>query len=235
MIKIRENNKRGPTDLGWLKSMHTFSFGHYYDPAFIGFGHLRVINEDIVAPAAGFATHPHDNMEIVSYVLEGALEHKDSLGTGSVIRPGEIQRMSAGTGVTHSEYNHAKDRSVHFLQIWFLPQEKNIAPSYEQKSFDDVSKRGQLKLVMSRTGRDGSLKINQDVDMYVSLLDENHSLEHKLEEGRMQWLQVARGAVEVNDYRLKAGDGASIIQEPLLKLERAKNAEIILMDILATP
>lgn len=233
MIEIRHRDERGPSDLGWLKSMHSFSFGHYMDPNHMGFGPLRVINEDRVVAGAGFGTHPHNDMEIVSYVLEGALEHKDSMGTGSVIKPGDIQRMSAGSGVTHSEYNHSQEDGVHFLQIWFLPEKEGIDPSYEQKSFDDESKRGNLRLVMSRDGRDESVKINQDVDMYVSLLDGDDALEHKPAEGRIQWLQVARGQVDLNGQTLKAGDGAAIMKEDAIKLDQANDAEVILFDMTA--
>lgn len=233
MIKIRDRNTRGPTNAGWLKSQHSFSFGHYQDPANMGHGPLRVLNEDRVIPGAGFGTHPHDNMEIVSYVLSGALEHKDSMGTGSVIRPGDIQRMSAGTGVTHSEYNHSKTDNVHFLQIWFYPEKDGITPSYEQKSFSDNDKKGQLKLVMSKGGRKDSVHINQDVDMYVSLLDDNDEVMFAPKAGRLQWLQVARGHVALNGDLLKEGDGAYISDEKRLTLNQATDAEIILFDMVA--
>lgn len=199
----------------------------------MGFGPLRVINEDRVVPGAGFGTHPHDNMEIVSYVLDGALEHKDSMGTGSVIRPGDIQRMSAGTGVTHSEYNHSKDDGVHFLQIWFVPEAEGVEPSYEQKSFDNDEKQGKLRLVMSRDGRDDTVNINQDVDMYVALLNGSDSVVHKPESGRIQWLQVAKGSVNLNGTALEAGDGAAIMKENSIQLDRAIDAEIIMFDMTA--
>ncbi len=233
MIEIRHRDERGPSDLGWLKSKHTFSFGHYFDPNHMGFGPLRVINEDRVIPGAGFGTHPHDNMEIVSYVLEGALEHKDSMGTGSVIKPSEIQRMSAGTGVTHSEYNHSKEDGVHFLQIWFVPEKDGIKPSYEQKSFDHAEKQGKLKLVMSRDGRGNTVKINQDVDMYVALLDGDQTVEHVPHEDRIQWVQVARGQVNLNGQTLKEGDGAAIMKEQSIQLDHANDAEVILFDMTA--
>ena len=231
MITIRYGKERGPADLGWLKSMHTFSFGHYHDPKHMGFGPLRVINEDHVAPGKGFGTHPHQDMEIVSYVLGGALEHKDSMGTGSIIHPGEIQRMSAGTGVTHSEFNHSQDDDVHFLQIWFLPSAKGLEPGYEQKGFDNAEKRGQLKLVLSQNGRDDTVKINQDIDMYVTLLDEGERAEHKPTPGRLQWIQVARGTVYLNGQPLAAGDGAAIEDEDNITLDNAKNAEILMFDM----
>ena len=231
MIKIRDRNDRGKTDAGWLKSEHSFSFGHYQNPNYMGFGPLRVINEDRVIPGAGFGTHPHANMEIVSYVLSGALEHKDSMGTGSVIKPGEIQRMSAGTGVTHSEYNHSQDEKVHFLQIWFLPEKNGLEPGYEQKSFSNDEKRGVLKLVMSRDGREDTVSLNQDVDMYVSLMSEKDNIEFSPKPNRLQWLQVAVGQVEVNGLLLKSGDGAAIKGEYKLNLNNAINAEVILFDM----
>ena len=197
----------------------------------MGFGPLRVINEDRVIPGAGFGTHPHHNMEIVSYVLDGALEHKDSMGNGSVIKPGDIQRMSAGTGVTHSEYNHSKEEGVHFLQIWFLPEKENIAPSYEQKSFPDSDKSGQFKLVMSHGGRDGTVDINQDVNMYVALLGDGDETVFTAEKNRIQWVQIARGMVSVNDEMLKEGDGLAVKEEDKLVFHNAQDAEILLFDM----
>ena len=231
MFIKRYRDERGPSDTGWLKSMHTFSFGHYQDPNHMGFGPLRVINEDRVIPGAGFGTHPHNNMEIVSYVLDGALEHKDSMGNGSVIKPGDIQRMSAGTGVTHSEYNHSKEEGVHFLQIWFLPEKENIAPSYEQKSFPDSDKSGQFKLVMSHGGRDGTVDINQDVNMYVALLGDGDETVFTAEKNRIQWVQIARGMVSVNDEMLKEGDGLAVKEEDKLVFHNAQDAEILLFDM----
>jgi redox-sensitive bicupin YhaK (pirin superfamily) len=230
MIAIRKAEERGPTNLGWLDSKHTFSFGHYFDPKFTGFGPLRVINDDRVAPGKGFGLHPHDNMEIISYVLDGALEHKDSIGTGSVIRPGDVQRMSAGTGITHSEFNHSKTAEVHFLQIWFVPKTKNIPPSYEQKNFPADAKRGKLLLVGSETGRDGSVTIHQNVDMYAALLDGEDAVTHVLAPGRRAWIQVARGSVAFNEKLLNEGDGVALSDETI-NFHNAKDAEIILFDI----
>lgn len=233
MIKIRRRDDRGHVDIGWLKSAHSFSFGHYYDPAHVNFGPLRVINEDHVIPGAGFATHPHDNMEIVTYVMDGALEHKDSMGNGSIIRPGDIQRMSAGTGLTHSEYNHSKEDKVHLLQIWFLPQKRDIKPDYEQKSFDRTGQKGKLSLVMSGTKKGKDLvSINQDIDIHVGLLDgQNASLTP--EAGRLQWVQVARGQIDLNGQTLKQGDGAAISGEEKITLENSRDAEILLFDMAA--
>jgi redox-sensitive bicupin YhaK (pirin superfamily) len=230
MLTIRKSSERGQARFSWLNSAHTFSFGEYYDPAHMGFGNLRVINEDVVAPGGGFATHGHRDMEIISYVLEGALEHRDSMGNGSVIRPGDVQRMSAGTGVTHSEYNHSQTEPVKFLQIWFLPDRKGHAPGYEQKHFEAAGKRGRLKLVASRNGRDGSVSLNQDVDMYAALLDGTERVTHELAAGRSAWIQVARGSVEVNGQPLEPGDGAARTGPATLELARGRNAEVILFD-----
>jgi redox-sensitive bicupin YhaK (pirin superfamily) len=231
-IAVRPAEERGIANFGWLDSRHTFSFGHYYDPAHMGFGPLRVINEDRVQPGAGFDTHGHRDMEIISYVLEGALEHKDSIGTGSVIRPGDVQRMSAGTGVLHSEFNHSKSEPVHFLQIWLLPEEQGLAPSYEQKTFADSEKRGRLRLVASHDGRDGSVLIHQTADIYASILNKGEQVEHALPAGRNGWLQVLRGAVEVNGQGLHAGDGAALNDEPaLIVTARSDGAEILLFDL----
>jgi redox-sensitive bicupin YhaK (pirin superfamily) len=199
----------------------------------MGFGPLRVINEDRVKEGAGFAVHPHNNMEIVSYVLDGALEHKDSMGNGSIIQPGEVQRMSAGTGITHSEFNHSKEKDVHFLQIWFLPEQQNIEPGYEQRAFSDDDKKGQLKLVMSRGGRDGSVDINQDVDMRVGLLSEADHVVFEPQAGRIQWVQIAKGSVQVNGEPLDQGDGLAIKEEPRLTFDQASDAEVILFDMKA--
>lgn len=231
MLNIRRAEDRGQADHGWLKSAHTFSFANYWDPKYMGFETLRVINDDRVIAGAGFGTHPHRDMEIISYVLDGALEHKDSMGNGSIIKAGDVQRMSAGTGVTHSEFNHSKKDPVHFLQIWFLPEKKGLQPGYEQIHFDADSKRNRLKLVASRKGRDGSVSLNQDMDMYASLLDEGASLEHRLDPTRRQWLHVARGTVSLGKHKLKAGDGVSMVNETTIELHSAKEAEIILFDM----
>ncbi|HEY0837679.1 MAG TPA: pirin family protein [Azospirillum sp.] len=231
MITIRNRDERGAVDMGWLDSRHSFSFGHYHDPAHMGFRALRVINDDRVIPGAGFPTHGHADMEIVSYVLEGALEHKDSLGTGSVIRPGEVQRMSAGTGIRHSEYNASQEAPAHFLQIWILPERRGLAPGYEQKAFADTGKRGRLRLVGSRDGRDGSVTIHQDVDLHAALLDGEERADFALRPGRHAWVQVARGQVRLNGVVLKEGDGAAVSDEPTLTLDGGVGAEVLLFDL----
>jgi len=232
MIEIRHAGERGTAKLGWLDSRHTFSFGDYHDPRYMGFGPLRVINEDRVRQGRGFDTHGHRDMEIVSYVLEGALEHKDSIGTGSVIRPGDVQRMSAGTGVRHSEFNPSPNEPVHFLQIWLQPDREGITPSYEQKNFTDDDKRGRLRLVASPDGRDGSVVIHQDAAIYASLLNDDEQVTHTLRPGRKGWVQVARGAVEVNGEVLGAGDGAAIADETrLIFTARSDDAEFLLFDL----
>jgi len=231
MIKLRKSNDRGPSNLGWLNSKHTFSFAHYYDEAFMGYESLRVINDDHVVAGAGFGTHPHKDMEIISYVLDGALEHKDSMGNGSVIKKGEVQFMSAGTGVTHSEYNHSKTDEVHFLQIWFLPDEEGLTPKYEQKFFADEEKRGKFRLVVSKEGREGSLSINQDVDMSVALMDGDEEASYDLTEGRKVWLHIARGEIVVNGEKLEAGDGAAIEDISELKFSDGNKSEIIIFDM----
>src|SRR5579872_3417125 len=201
-ITIRPAEARGHESHGWLDSFHTFSFAHYHDPRHMAFGPLRVINEDRVEPAMGFGEHGHSDMEIISYVLDGALEHRDSIGTGSVIRPGDVQRMSAGTGIRHSEFNHSKSDRVHFLQIWILPEREGITPSYEQKTFSTEDKRGKLRLIGSRDGRDGSVTIHRDVDLYATLLPAGDAVRHELPAGRGAWIQVARGTINLNDERL---------------------------------
>ena len=231
MLAIRPADDRGLANLGWLDSRHTFSFGHYYDPQFMGFGPLRVINEDRVKPAQGFGTHGHSDMEIISYVLDGALEHKDSLGTGSIIRPGDVQRMTAGTGVRHSEFNASDSDPVHFLQIWILPEQEGLEPSYEQKAFSDEQKRGQLRLVGSRDGRDGSVTIHQDVDLYASLLGTGDEVSFELGDGRNGWLQVARGSVRLDDKNLSTGDGVALKGACDLQITGAEDAEILLFDM----
>jgi quercetin 2,3-dioxygenase len=232
MITIRSAQDRGIANFGWLDSRHTFSFGNYYNPKQMGFADLRVINEDKVTPGQGFGTHEHRDMEIISYVLEGALEHKDSIGTGSVIRSGDVQRMSAGTGIQHSEFNASTTEPVHFLQIWVLPEQKGIQPGYEQKTFTEAEKRGTLRLVGSRDGRDGSITIHQDVNFYATALREGEMVNHSLAVGRVAWLQVVRGAVQVNDQTLTAGDGAAITQEAQITLQgSSSDAEVLLFDL----
>ena len=231
MLAIRPSDERGLANLGWLSSRHTFSFGHYYDPQFMGFGPLRVINEDRVKPGQGFDTHGHSDMEIISYVLDGALAHKDSLGTGSEIRPGDVQRMTAGTGVRHSEFNASDTDPVHFLQIWILPEREGLEPSYEQKTFGSAEKRGRLKLVGSRDGREGSVTIHQDVDLYATLLDADERVRHDLRDGRNGWVQVARGSVVLNGNRLSAGDGVALRGAQTVELAGADDAEVLLFDM----
>ena len=232
MITVRHANERGTANFGWLDSRHTFSFGEYYDPARMGYGPLRVINEDRVSPGQGFGTHGHKDMEIISYVLEGALEHKDSIGTGSVIRPGDVQVMSAGTGIRHSEFNHSKTEPVHFLQIWVMPARQNIAPRYEQKTFPDADKRGHLRLIGSSDGRDGSVVIHQDVALFAALLNTGEKVTHALATGRKGWVQVIRGAVALNGHDLVAGDGAAAASEPQLSATaNADNTEILVFDL----
>ncbi|MEE4162737.1 MAG: pirin family protein [Woeseiaceae bacterium] len=231
MLAIRPANERGLANLGWLNSRHTFSFGHYYDPGFMGFGALRVINEDRVKPGQGFGTHGHSDMEIISYVLDGALEHKDSLGTGSIIRPGDVQRMTAGTGVRHSEYNASNTDPVHFLQIWILPEQNGLEPGYEQRAFPAAEKRGRLKLVGSRDGRDGSVTIHQDVDLYASLLGADESVSHELGDERRGWVQVARGSVRLNGNELTAGDGVALRGEQAVIIDGIDDAEILMFDM----
>ncbi len=231
MIEVRKAEARGHADHGWLDTRHTFSFADYYDPNFMGFGPLRVINEDRVAPGQGFGAHGHRDMEIISYVLEGALEHRDSLGNGSVIRPGDVQRMSAGTGVRHSEFNASETEPVHFLQIWILPERAGGEPGYEQESFPEDERRGRLRLIGSRDGREGSVTIQQDVDLYSSLLWEGQVIEHRPAAGRKVWIQVARGSVAVNGERLEAGDGAAITDEPAIELRGSGDSELLLFDM----
>lgn len=231
MITVRKSNERGATNFGWLDSKHTFSFGHYYDPQNMGFSKLRVINEDVVKGGAGFGTHPHDNMEIISYVLDGALAHKDSLGTGSVIRPGDVQRMSAGTGIAHSEFNASEKNPVHFLQIWVLPEQRGLEPSYEQKSFPVEERKGRLQLVGARDGRDGALTIHQDLDLFVANLDKGNEVSHALRPSRKAWVQVTRGAVTVNGTAVAQGDGAALTDEAEVRIAANDNAEVLLFDL----
>lgn len=234
MITIRPSSDRGKANFGWLDSRHTFSFGNYYDPAHMGFGTLRVINEDKVAPAQGFSTHGHRDMEIISYVLDGGLAHKDSIGNGSVIRPGDVQRMSAGTGILHSEYNASDTDPVHFLQIWVLPEANGIDPGYEQTYFAPEDKQGRLRLVGSRDGRAGSVTIHQDLDLYATILNPQQSVTHSLKTGRLAWVHVAKGAVNLNGHDLTAGDGAAISEEATFTLTgMSDETEVLLFDMAA--
>jgi len=231
MMELRRSEERGHADHGWLKSFHSFSFAEYRDPAHLGFGALRVINEDRVQPGTGFGTHGHRDMEIISYVLEGALEHKDSLGNGSVIRPGSVQRMSAGTGVRHSEYNPSASEDVHFLQIWLEPAVRGAAPSYEEKLFDAASKRGRLRLVASPDGREDSVTIHQDALVYAALLDGAEAAVHAPAKGRRAYVHVARGEVSVNGQALRAGDALKATGEREIRLEAGRGAEVLLFDL----
>ncbi|MBZ5531370.1 MAG: pirin family protein [Acidobacteriia bacterium] len=234
MIQVRRADQRGHANHGWLDTYHTFSFANYFDPEFMGFRSLRVINEDRVKPGYGFPTHPHNDMEIITYVLEGSLEHKDSMGTGSVIRPGDVQKMSAGTGVRHSEFNHSEDDPVHLYQIWILPEKKGIQPMYEQKAIPAEEKKGKLRLVASPRGGNGSsaVKLYQSVELFATELDSGQSVEHELAAGRYAWIQVAHGSVELNGQELKAGDGAAVSQETRLQITGASaKSEVLLFDL----
>jgi redox-sensitive bicupin YhaK (pirin superfamily) len=231
MITLRRADDRGFADHGWLKSFHTFSFADYHDPAHMGFGNLRVINEDRIAPGTGFGTHGHRDMEIISYVLEGALAHKDSIGNGAAILPGEVQRMSAGSGVRHSEFNHAQNDSTHFLQIWIIPRHTNIAPGYEQKAFTEADKRGRLRLVASEDGRDGSVTIHADAAIRAGLFNGDESATLALAPGRLTWVQVARGEVTVNGQALKAGDALGLADEAALSIGQGRDAEVLVFDL----
>ncbi len=231
MIKLRPSKERGHADHGWLDTYHTFSFAGYFDPQHMGFGPLRVINEDRVAPGAGFGTHPHDNMEILTWVLSGALEHKDSMGNGEAIRPGEMQAMTAGTGITHSEFNPSQSESVHLLQIWIKPARRNLKPSYDQRAFKPEELAGRLALLASSDARDGSLKINQDADVYAARVETGTTLTHTLRPDRKAWLQVVRGAVELNGKPLQAGDGAAMTEEERLELKAREASEVLLFDM----
>ena len=231
MIRIRPANERGLADFGWLKSRHSFSFGQYHDPRHMGFGALRVINDDRVAPGAGFGMHPHRDMEIVTVVLEGALEHKDSLGSGSIIRPGDVQRMSAGTGIRHSEFNPSADEPVHFLQIWIEPAVQGVAPDYAQAHFSNAERQGRLRLVASGDGRDGSLTLQQDAALYIGRLAAGETAVHTPALGRRVWLQVASGGVRLNGTALAAGDGAAIEDEAAVELTGVGDSEVLLFDL----
>jgi redox-sensitive bicupin YhaK (pirin superfamily) len=231
MIKVRYAKDRGRTELGWLDSRHTFSFGDYYDPQQMGFGSLRVINEDRVQPGQGFGKHSHRDMEIISYVLKGALEHKDSLGTGSVIRREDVQRMSAGSGVQHSEFNHSQTELVHFLQIWITPEQRGLRPDYAEARFTDTEKRGQLRLIVSGNGRDGSVPIRQDIDLYAALLMDGETVAHQFAPSRNGWIQVACGAIILNGATLSDGDGAAILNEDSISIRGTAEAEVLLFDM----
>jgi hypothetical protein len=231
MITVRRAHERGHASRGWLESYHTFSFADYYDPRQMGFRALRVINEDWIEPGRGFPSHPHRDMEILTYVLEGALEHRDSLGTGSVIRPGDVQRMSAGTGIVHSEKNASASEPVHLLQIWLLPEREGIEPGYEQRHFPAPERRNRLRLLAARDGREGALTIHQDVDLYATMLEPGREVSHRLRPGRHAWLQVARGAGTLNGVALQAGDGAAVSDEEALTLVATEPAEVLLFDL----
>ncbi len=231
MFTIRKAEERGHADHGWLNTYHSFSFADYLDPAHMGFRNLRVINEDRVQPAKGFGTHPHRDMEIVTYVLEGALEHRDSMGNGSVIRPFEVQRMSAGTGITHSEFNASSSELVHFLQIWLLPAQRGVQPGYEQKTFTPQEKDGRLRLVASTDGRDGSLTIHTDVSLYAGSFDQDAIGELVLGKGRNAWIQIARGKARVNGQVLSAGDGAALSDEEMVRIEGLDSSEVLVFDL----
>ena len=231
MLELRKAKDRGHADFGWLDSRHTFSFGDYFDPAQVGFSDLLVINDDRVAPGMGFPTHPHRDMEIFSYVLEGALEHKDSMGTGSVIRRGDVQMMSAGRGIRHSEFNGSQNEPVHFLQIWIEPAKKGITPSYEQKTFTAADKRGKLRLVASPDASEGSITLHADARIYASVLGKGERVTHEVPAGRGAWVQLTRGAVKVNGEALSAGDGASTNDAGALTIEAGEESELLLFDL----
>ena len=231
MLAIRRANDRGHSDIGWLDSHHSFSFAEFYDPEHMGFGLLRVINDDIVAPGGGFGTHPHRDMEIISYVLDGELRHKDSMGNGSTIRPGDLQRMSAGTGVTHSEFNNSQSESVRFLQIWFLPDRNGHEPTYEQKYFSPSDKRGKFRLVASADGASDSVSLNQDVNFYAGLIDGDEQATFEVNENRDVWVQIATGSILVNGEDLQKGDGMAITRKEQLTFTNGNNAEILILDI----
>jgi hypothetical protein len=233
MLTLRRAEERGRANFGWLDSRHSFSFGSYFDEKHMGFGPLRVINDDRVAGGGGFPTHPHADMEIVTYVLDGALEHKDSLGTGSVIRPGDVQRMSAGTGIRHSEFNASKTDPVHLLQIWIVPEKRGLDPSYEQKAFAAGDKRGKLRLVGSRDGRDGSVTIHRDVDFYATVLGTGDAVSHELKAGRVAWVQVAKGTAVLDGEQLYPGDGVGIESAGKLELSGTSDTEVLVFDMAA--
>jgi redox-sensitive bicupin YhaK (pirin superfamily) len=231
MITIRRSNERGHFDHGWLNTYHTFSFDQYHDPRYMGFRNLRVINEDFVAAGRGFPKHGHRDMEIITWILEGALQHEDSMGNGSIIRPGDVQRMTAGTGVRHSEQNASVRERVHLLQIWILPHTLGLEPGYEQKAFSEDERRGQLRLIASEDGREGTVQVHQDVSLFASILSADQEVEHAMDQRRYAWLQVARGVVEVNGERGNQGDGIVAIGESNLRIRAAEDAELLLFDL----
>ena len=231
MITRRPADERGRTRTNWLDGRHTFSFNRYHDPRWSGFRDLLVINEDRVAPAKGFPPHSHSDMEIITYIISGALEHRDSMGNTSVIRPGEVQRMSAGTGVTHSEFNPSSGEQVHLLQIWITPEREGLTPSYEQREFSTEESRGRLRLIASRDGRDGSVTVHQDAEVYNASLGEGDEVSHELKGGRHAWVQVVKGSLKINDVELKAGDGAAVSEEEKLLIRADEQSEILLFDL----
>lgn len=231
MITIRRSNERGHFDHGWLNTFHTFSFDQYYDPRYMGFRTLRVINEDFVASGRGFPKHGHRDMEIITYILEGALKHEDSMGNGSVIRPGDVQRMTAGTGVRHSEQNASDSERVHLLQIWILPHTVGLEPGYEQKAFSEDERRERLRLIASEDGRDGSVQVHQDVTLYASILAAGNGVEHAMDERRYAWIQVARGAISVNGEKADQGDGVVVVGESNVRISAEEDAELLLFDL----
>ena len=231
MITVRRSNERGHFDHGWLNTYHTFSFDQYYDPRYMGFRDLRVINEDFVAAGRGFPKHGHRDMEIITYILEGALKHEDSMGNGSVIRPGDVQRMTAGTGVRHSEQNASDQDRVHLLQIWILPNTVGLEPGYEQKAFTEDERRGRLRLIASEDGREGSVLVHQDVSLFASVLPAGEEVEHTMDQSRYAWIQVARGAVEVNGEKADHGDGLVVAGESSLRIRAQEDAEVLLFDL----
>lgn len=228
---LRKAEDRGVAEHGWLSSRHTFSFGHYDDPRHRGFSDLLVINDDRVQPGAGFGQHPHRDMEIFSYVLDGALEHRDTLGNGSVIRPGDVQMISAGRGIAHSEFNHSRSDEVHFLQIWIVPEVRGIAPQYQQQHFDTASKRGRLRVILSPDGREGSLKLHQDAVVYAGLFADDETATLSLSAGRVAYLHVARGSVQVNGVALQAGDGLKLVDAGAVNLSGGQDAEVLVFDL----
>lgn len=231
MITLRPVSERGQADYGWLKANYSFSFANYYDPSHMGFRALRVINEDYVSPNAGFPTHSHNDMEILTYVLEGAIEHRDSLGSGEVLRPGEVQYMSAGTGVRHSEFNPSKEEGLHLLQVWLLPNQEGLKPAYAQKPFPIQEQKNRLHLVASADGREGSIQVHTDAELYASALEKGAAIEHTLQKGKYAWLQVARGGLKLNGTSLQQGDGAAVSDESKLKIEASEDAEFLLFDL----
>ncbi|HEY9809635.1 MAG TPA: pirin family protein [Halomicronema sp.] len=231
MIVLRKSEERGHANHGWLDSYHSFSFANYYDPNYMGFKSLRVINEDKIQPTRGFGTHPHRDMEIITYVLEGSLEHKDSIGNGSIIRPGDVQKMSAGTGILHSEYNPSESEWVHLLQIWIVPNQRNLQPSYEQKNYSVEEKRNNLRLIASPDGKDNSVTVYQDMNLYASVLDADKSVSYELLPNRQGWVQVIRGNVQLNDVILEAGDAAAIVDETYLKMVAKDSSELLFFDL----